>query len=104
MDRVSELIDLADKAGLSLSVVGDKLEIEGPKSAEGLVRQIFLVKPAVIARLVGPTSFSELLATLDADGRLALEERAAIIEEGSKCSRAESEAKALEDWRRTRGN
>jgi hypothetical protein len=38
------------------------------------------------------------------DNDFALEERAAIIEQGDKCSRAESERKAFDDWRKTPAN
>jgi hypothetical protein len=104
MDTVDQLIGDARRAGLELSVVGDQLKVSGPRSGVDLVDRIRTMKPAVIARLTGPTSFFELLDHLDADDRFALEERAAIIEEGSKCSRAESERKAFDDWLEARGN
>lgn len=53
MDSVEDLLDQAQKAGLTVKVHADRLVVEGPRSAEPIARRLLDLKAEVVAALAG---------------------------------------------------
>jgi len=97
MDAVG-LLNEAAAAGLRLRLDGDLLKVSGSKAAAGIVERIRAAKAEVVAALRSGSSFDQLHAGADEQGRYALDERAAIYEYDGCLSRIEAERQAAAEW------
>jgi hypothetical protein len=101
MDAVI-LISEASAAGLRLWLDGENLRVSGPKAAAAIVERIKVERSAVMAALRTETgsTFADLLTRLDEDGRMEIEERAAILEFDANLDRFEAERRAAAERNR----
>lgn len=88
-----KLIDEARAAGLTVTALGNRLLIRGPRRAEAIAQRLLAHKAEVLAALDRPV----VPPPLPADWHFLWDERAAIMEHEGGLPRELAEARALDD-------
>jgi hypothetical protein len=89
------LLEEARIAGLTVTVEGNRLRIQGPRRAEPIAQRILAHKEEVVRILTTETAVAVGPDDLPGDWRVEWEERAAIMEYDAGLCRERAEALAL---------